>query len=644
MTLMLCRRVSLGPHRGTVRYYGPVAPAKGDWLGIEWDDPLRGKHDGVSADGTRYFDVRKSGSGSFIRTTASKLSCGCSFLQALRNKYLPETPSVGSTASAKEDEVKQQHSRKNLAEIEIEAPNMESVMRRAARLDRLREVGLGGWKTSGRNSVEPGSMTDASQEAYFEVARAFAKDGSESVGAIRQTCPNIRWLDLSRSLLPDWEEVSLIAGDLDRLDTLLLHLNRLSPPTSPIPESWAQRFESLRDLRLDGTLISWSEMLSLAPALSNLEHLQLGSNEISNLHSSTAAVLIEFQPFPRLTSLSLEDNQIESFEEVARATSVLRSLETLNLIGNRLSHIPAAPADAIIHPKLRELHLSSNPIASWSDLEHLDTWMHGRDKGGLKALHIKSLDEHDFGDREDDATHSARSPLLARYEYRDFRAIAIARLPQLRVLDHTDVSAKERSDAELFVYSRFRDNDSTVIHGRLVSAEAKGDSKTLSFSQKLLLFPRYAELAFRFDGVAKDTDQDTDGHKRAEQESKKDTLRAKLVRVTVHAASEPPSASPPHLTPNRSGEAHVLASTPLRLAKMKLAKIVGVKPSQITQMWAFLGERSSHHATDTASESVDPSSTPAANKRIVFEMEDLSRDLNWYEVGQGDEVVLVAAV
>lgn len=38
----------------TVRYVGEVAGTSATWLGVEWDDAGRGKHDG-SHKGTRYF-------------------------------------------------------------------------------------------------------------------------------------------------------------------------------------------------------------------------------------------------------------------------------------------------------------------------------------------------------------------------------------------------------------------------------------------------------------------------------------------------------------------------------------------------------------------------------------------------------------
>ena len=47
-------RISYMNHIGTIRFSGPVEGTSGAWLGIEWDDPKRGKHDG-SKDGKQYF-------------------------------------------------------------------------------------------------------------------------------------------------------------------------------------------------------------------------------------------------------------------------------------------------------------------------------------------------------------------------------------------------------------------------------------------------------------------------------------------------------------------------------------------------------------------------------------------------------------
>lgn len=50
-------RFSSGSHRGTIKYVGEVQGTEGIWLGVEWDDASRGKHDGIHGN-DRYFTCR----------------------------------------------------------------------------------------------------------------------------------------------------------------------------------------------------------------------------------------------------------------------------------------------------------------------------------------------------------------------------------------------------------------------------------------------------------------------------------------------------------------------------------------------------------------------------------------------------------
>ena len=47
-------RFSLSGYIGTIRFVGEVDGTNGVWLGVEWDDRTRGRHDGIK-DGKRYF-------------------------------------------------------------------------------------------------------------------------------------------------------------------------------------------------------------------------------------------------------------------------------------------------------------------------------------------------------------------------------------------------------------------------------------------------------------------------------------------------------------------------------------------------------------------------------------------------------------
>ncbi len=56
--LFLSRRVELNDQVGTIRYIGSLKHKSDDdiWVGIEWDDHSRGKHDG-EVEGYKYFQT-----------------------------------------------------------------------------------------------------------------------------------------------------------------------------------------------------------------------------------------------------------------------------------------------------------------------------------------------------------------------------------------------------------------------------------------------------------------------------------------------------------------------------------------------------------------------------------------------------------
>ena len=50
-------RIDVAGDKGMVKYVGKVANTEGEWLGVDWDDPKRGKHDGTYMD-VQYFKAR----------------------------------------------------------------------------------------------------------------------------------------------------------------------------------------------------------------------------------------------------------------------------------------------------------------------------------------------------------------------------------------------------------------------------------------------------------------------------------------------------------------------------------------------------------------------------------------------------------
>lgn len=55
--LNIGQRIECGGKYGTVMYIGEIVSTKGLWLGIDWDDATRGKHNGLY-NGVEYFKAR----------------------------------------------------------------------------------------------------------------------------------------------------------------------------------------------------------------------------------------------------------------------------------------------------------------------------------------------------------------------------------------------------------------------------------------------------------------------------------------------------------------------------------------------------------------------------------------------------------
>ncbi|EMD38216.1 hypothetical protein CERSUDRAFT_113365 [Gelatoporia subvermispora B] len=318
-------------HIGTVQFVGAVDGTRGMWLGVEWDDPTRGKHDGIK-DGKRYFTCRVPNSGSFIRPSSS-VSYGTTFMTALTSKYIEsvhggamEKVILGSSGGA----------------IEVEAVGLDKIRNKLSRLERLREVSLDNEGVS--SADEP--------------------------GVVQRTCSNIRGLDLSRNLLPTWDVVALITRELPRLERLALNQNRLSRFKNSDLASTA--FGSLVELQLNATLTSWEDALYAMMFMPELRVLELGYNRLCNL----SCIGNTHRPSPEacLEELNLDSNELNRWSELCRALRSFTALQRLVLTSNAIEEIgpPDGPQDAL--GSLKHLALSFNRLTRWRDIDALPLW------------------------------------------------------------------------------------------------------------------------------------------------------------------------------------------------------------------------------------------------------------------------------
>ncbi|XP_057698475.1 tubulin-specific chaperone E [Corythoichthys intestinalis] len=362
----LGRRVLCGQHRATVRFVGAVPPTEGVWLGVEWDDPTRGKHDG-SREGVRYFTCSHPTGGSFVRP--SKASFGADFLSVLRQRYDDE----------ESDE-----------EIKVSGKTLK-------------------WTEVKERSLESFSVI---------LLENCPVNGPGVDGQIRQTTPNVRWLNLSGSLLCGWDDVAAVARQLEHLEGLHLSFNRLRLPSEIAAHRGA--FNNLRVLTLMSCRLTWTQVLECAPMWPHLEELIVEDNDITRLHRPEGV-------FGELRCLDLSKNPLQ--QDSLLNLAHLPRLQHLIMTDTDFCDIrfpDAAPgAETSSFASLENLNLSCNRISEWRVIDEL---------GKLPSL-------RQLWCRGNFLVSDDRNPKTANQ-------MLIAKLPHLCILNGTEVTLQERKGAE----------------------------------------------------------------------------------------------------------------------------------------------------------------------------------------------------
>ncbi|GAA5857287.1 hypothetical protein JCM9279_007595 [Rhodotorula babjevae] len=466
---------------GTVLYEGPVPPTKGRWLGIEWDEPTRGRHSGVyDKTGVRYFSPRVDGAGSFLRPDAKGLDRrGKTFEDALRAKYLDDDKTDSDSVldpsprskSRQDDSTTRRYA--TASNFDVEVVLSSKVTERFHQLGRLREVGLE-WE----------GVSRAASGADDEGGRGREAEALQDLGG---QLSRLEVLNLSFSLLPSLHETAQIVNVLPRLVHLSLNGNRFAPLAEPTP---LLGFERLRRLQLNSTLMTWTEIRHVADSLTNLEELEFGHNRLRTLCGPAARPDSSSSPttiLPKLAKLNLEANELCDWPEIVEELANLPSLTDLVLSSNRLSSLALpdpisssssssastalsrhrlhrlrhldlvsnvldawpSTVDALgassssSFPALQSVRLLGNGVASSRSFEPAVTLTNApqdrRETGATSSsslIHELALDRGSPPDRELSTPHA--------------RLLLVARLPFIVELDGTPVSRAERDDAERF--------------------------------------------------------------------------------------------------------------------------------------------------------------------------------------------------
>eukprot|EP00164_Ancoracysta_twista_P006539 GFYU01009116.1.p1 GENE.GFYU01009116.1~~GFYU01009116.1.p1 ORF type:complete len:599 (-),score=184.01 GFYU01009116.1:22-1722(-) len=324
------QRIAAGTgFRGTVKYVGSVKPSKpeqeGLWLGVEWDDVERGKHDGVH-NGERYFQTTHPTSGSFLRP--DKALPGTTFVEALVTKY----------------------SKQENAEEEAKELFVYSVRDKPMSVDFV-----GADKAKARQS-----QLTRLPEASVRGENVDSAGGDDEVAG---TVPALTLVDLSRTLMSSWEEVGKICVQLTQLGTVNVAYNIMSPLTAspsfgPAPQ--------LKVLVLNHTGVDWQQMKYLAPCFPSLEEIHLVNNGLDTFCEEGDALVTEY---PHLKVLNLEDCKV-TWKEISRF-SQHKNLDRIILAGNLVEEV-VYDAASNAFPALQHLSLESTKVSSWQSVDQLN--------------------------------------------------------------------------------------------------------------------------------------------------------------------------------------------------------------------------------------------------------------------------------
>ncbi|KAJ3379796.1 hypothetical protein HDU84_006412 [Entophlyctis sp. JEL0112] len=345
-------------HRGTVRYHGPI-PAGGGalWLGVEWDDPRRGKHSGNGL-----FSVKVPGSASFVRVPkgpSPRMRLPQTVMAAVREKYLSsfdrETPAERET-----DRSSGLHARRPGEDVTVEMVGWNKTRKMQSKLSQIKILGLAG--------MQVGHVNEA--VIYFSGVPKETVDADQAPGAIREALSVVEDIDLSRNLLSTWQEVAVIVGQLDSLESLRLNNNRLQILQDLSPLTGV--FNKISILALATTFIAWNDIETLAEFFPNLKALHFGFNNLT----SVATKKEDAPLFPALESLHLEDNSLISWKEMVHFAQMhTPNLRWLNVSNNNFTEIDSvSDANPAQMANLAVLNISGNKISEFTSLHALNSF------------------------------------------------------------------------------------------------------------------------------------------------------------------------------------------------------------------------------------------------------------------------------
>ncbi|KIV79971.1 hypothetical protein PV11_07509 [Exophiala sideris] len=403
----------------TVRYQGPLPSLKGEWLGVEWDDPTRGKHDG-SHEGQRVFKCLSSSptAATFVRPSR-KPDPERTLLEGIKFKYAPSTTpkSVGQSASVGNAAI--EISGKVVEEVGFDRIKKQLSLLADLKIILVDELAISGIVARAASSVE---VKDAQRE-------------------LQQTCPNIVELDIGWNTIETWQDVANICLPLKRLKILKAGGLRLRSFRATRSENEANPFQNIEELYLNECLLRPEQILQiLSPGEScgfpSLKVLSLSLNELDVFGKRSQNSAVKCQS---VRTLVLHNNKFRDLSSLPDITSLFPNIASISLQGNELSQLGLQTAQQF--DTLETLNLAGNQIDSYAFLDALTSIF-----PNLTSLRIS---RNPLYERTHDGVEQQQSAASDSTSY----YLTLARIPGLKSLNYTTITPRDREEGEIYYLS-----------------------------------------------------------------------------------------------------------------------------------------------------------------------------------------------
>ncbi|KAI1733320.1 CAP-Gly domain-containing protein [Ditylenchus destructor] len=311
-------RIQADGFKGVIGFVGEIAGQTGTWVGVDWDDPKRGKHNGCVG-GKQYFVARGDKTGSFIRPDA--VDFGTDIIDEIVDKYVGGR--INNAGGSSEN-----------ADTRWELVKMDKISRQQSNIHTLKCIVL----------------------------------SSRAVSHIRETTSITQFgccteLDLSDALIGRWIKLTKVLNLFPALQTLHLNRNRLES-LEGIDLSSLQISAPIVQLSMSNCFLSEESANLLTQLFTKLEEIYLANNDLCTYTPAGDCA--------NLRMIDLQGNTISSMMHIS-SLSHLPSLEWLNISNCGLDSVQfSLDASNVGFDKLNTLFLQHNPnLGKWSTIQEL---------------------------------------------------------------------------------------------------------------------------------------------------------------------------------------------------------------------------------------------------------------------------------